>query len=233
MMPAPPSRRETGPCWNLRSSSTATRRSAPHVSGTPIRLRLPRHVRERELRAVAEAVAVGVRDERQEHQPVAQRPERLQHRRPRHLHGMRALVDQDDQHHLVDALDRSVALPDLDGLEPVRPTRGASSPRQSRPERAARRRRARRSRSRRRPGWCGCRGRRRRPGARPPARRRTAPSWPGAAAVAQPSASSRAAIISRRRSRGCAPTSRPCGTRGTRGGSRCRTSRSRPGGRPS
>jgi hypothetical protein len=81
---------------------------------------LAEDVRERELRAVAEAVAVGVGDQRQEHQPVPQLVERLQHRRPRHVHGMRALVDQDDQHHLVDALDRSVALPDLDGLEPIR-----------------------------------------------------------------------------------------------------------------
>ena len=125
---------------------------------------LAEDVGERELRAVAEAVAVGEGDERQEHQPVAQLPERLQHRRPRHLHRMRTLVDQDDEHDVVEAFDRAVALADLDRLEPVGRLEALrrGGHRVRRP--AARRGPGRRWRPRRRRAWCGCRARRRRPG---------------------------------------------------------------------
>ena len=91
------------------------------------------HVGERELRAVAQAVAVGERDDRQEHQAVAQLSERLEHRRRRQLHRMRPLVDQDHQHHLVGALDRAIALADVDRLEPVGRLEPLAWPRRSRP----------------------------------------------------------------------------------------------------
>ena len=70
-MPTLESTRVSGPLLNGRSNSSAARRVPPHVSGTESRSPMPSRSTRAHPSAVGEAVAVGVVEDRQEHQLAA------------------------------------------------------------------------------------------------------------------------------------------------------------------